>query len=187
MTLWYDEPATRFEEALPLGNGHIGIMVYGRIEDELININETTLWGGGPTNTNPTPDAPSYLPKVRELLFKGKWTDALNVLRNIQGPNSQSFVPMGDLHIRQTGIKNTCNYKRSLDISSAIASTVFSSDSVDYSREIFVSYPANVVIMKMKSSKPGKLNISIEGNTPFEGCCNYRKCNGPRNYMGFTK
>ncbi|MBQ2005950.1 MAG: glycoside hydrolase N-terminal domain-containing protein, partial [Bacteroidales bacterium] len=62
--LWYDEPATRFEEALPLGNGRIGLTVYGGVEQETINLNEETLWGGGPTNTNPTPDASQYLPQV---------------------------------------------------------------------------------------------------------------------------
>ena len=100
MRMWYDRPANRFEEALPLGNGRLGVMVYGGIRDEVLNLNEETMWGGGPTDTNPTPDAPEYLPGVRDLLFQEKWGEAQKLLRNIQGPNSQSFVPMGDLHIQ---------------------------------------------------------------------------------------
>lgn len=167
----YDRPASRFEEALPLGNGRIGLMVYGGTDKETININEETLWGGGPVNPNPTPDAPKYLPEVRKLLFEGKWTEASRVLRNIQGPNAQSFVPMGNLYIAQNLAKGVTDYSRQLDISRAVATTRFTVDSVEYTREVFVSAPAQVAVVRLRASKPGALTFSVSGDTPFEGCC----------------
>ena len=169
--LTYDKPATRFEEALPLGNGSMGVMVYGGVGEETLNLNEETLWGGGPVNPDPTPDAPKYLPEVRRLLFEGKWAKAAAVLRNIQGPNVQSFVPMGNLYIRQDVGGKATDYNRRLDIGRAVATTSFTIDSVEYTREVFVSAPARVAVMRLRASKPGALTFSVSGDTPFEGCC----------------
>ena len=170
LRMWYDRPANRFEEALPLGNGRLGVMVYGGIRDEVLNLNEETMWGGGPTDTNPTPDAPDYLPKVRELLFQEKWGEAQKVLRNIQGPNSQSFVPMGDLRLQQTFKGEAKDYVRDLDLQTAVASVRFRVDTVEYRREIFVSAPAQVIVVKLSASAPGMLNYSIGGTAAFEHC-----------------
>lgn len=170
LKLWYNSPANRFEEALPLGNGRIGIMVYGDINKETLNINEATLWGGGPTDTSTPANTVDYLAQVREQLFLEKWADASKVLRNIQGANSQSFVPMGDILIEQKYKKYSkpTNYYRELDLSTAIASTHFTVDSIDYTREIFVSAPDQLAIIKLTASKKGELNFSVTGNTPFE-------------------
>lgn len=168
MKLWYEKPATRFEEALPLGNGRIGVMVYGDVNHETLNLNESTLWGGGPTNTNPTPDAPSYLPKVREQLFKENWNGASAILRNIQGGNCQSFVPMGNLYINQDFTSKATSYYRELDLNRAISLTRFTIDSVEYTREIFVSAKQQVAVIHLTASKPGTLNFSVNADTPFE-------------------
>lgn len=169
LTLWYEQPASRFEEALPLGNGRLGIMVYGRVSDELFNLNEATLWGGGPTCTSADADMPSYLPKVRELLFQEKWGEASKMLRNIQGNNSQSFLPMGNLHLRQDVKGEVSAYSRELNLENAVATTRFTHDGVDYVRELFVSASAQVIVMKLTASKTGALNFTLEGDTPFEG------------------
>lgn len=169
LTLWYQQPATRFEEALPLGNGRLGVMVYGRVHDEIINLNEETLWGGGPTDTNTTPDAPTYLPQVRAQLLKENWSEASKLLRNIQGPNCQSFVPMGNLHLRQTLNGEPTAYHRELDIERAVASTRFTIEGIDFTRELFVSAPAQVIVMRLTASKEGALNFTLDGDTPFEG------------------
>ncbi len=168
--LWYDKPATRFEEALPLGNGRIGLMVYGDVFKETLNLNEGTLWGGGPTDTSAPPNTVENLQKVRELLFQEKWNDASRVLRNIQGVNSQSFVPMGNIFIEQTykSKSSPTNYFRGLDLSNAIASVRYSVDTIDYYREIFISAPNQIAIIKLTSSHKGTLNFSVAGNTPFE-------------------
>jgi len=169
LVMWYNKPATRFEEALPLGNGRLGIMTYGRVEDELFNLNEGTFWGGGPTDTNPTPDAFDYLSKVRELLFAGKWDEASKELRHIQGPNSQSFLPLGNLHLHQQIRGNVTNYSRSLDLTDAISNTSFTVDSVTYTRELFVSAPQQLIVLKLHASKPHALNFTLTGDTQFEG------------------
>ena len=98
--LKYDKPARVFEEAMPLGNGFIGVMDYGGVDDWRLGLNETTLWTGGPTNTNPTPDVFGHLAKVRELLFAEEWDSARRELMSIQGPDAQTYAPMGDIHIR---------------------------------------------------------------------------------------
>ena len=170
LRLWYDRPATRFEEALPLGNGRIGVMTYGGTTDEVLNLNEETLWGGGPTNTNPTPDAPDYLPQVRELLFQERWGEAQKLLRHIQGPNSQSYVPMGDLLLHQSLPGEATDYVRDLDLRTAIATTRFKADTVEFCRELFVSAPAQVAVMRLTASAPRSLNLRIGGTAAFEGC-----------------
>lgn len=169
LTLWYEQPATRFEEALPLGNGRIGVMTYGGVREEVLNLNEETLWGGGPVDNNTTPQAYKYLPLVREQLFKENWVEASKLLRNIQGPNSQSFVPLGNLHLKQIVQGEVSNYCRELNLSNAINKTVFTVDGVEYSRELFISAPAQVVVMRLTSSKPGTLNFTLNADTPFEG------------------
>lgn len=166
--VWYSRPAAKFEEALPLGNGRIGVMVYGGVADETLNLNEETLWGGGPANLNPTPDAPKYLPDVRRLLFEEKWGEASRKLRNIQGPNVQSFMPMGNLYIKQH-VGDADEYRRELDLSRAVTVTKFTARGVEYTREVFVSAPAQVAVVRLKASKEGALSFSVQGDTPFAG------------------
>ena len=101
LVMEYDKPASRFEEALPLGNGHLGATVYGGVADDLIWLNEGTLWGGcaNPDN-NPVPSGgPELLAKVRELLDKEDWTGAENLVKGLQGKYVNAFLPMGSLHL----------------------------------------------------------------------------------------
>jgi alpha-L-fucosidase 2 len=168
--LWYTQPAERFEEALPLGNGRLGIMTYGGISEEVLNLNEETLWGGGPADNTAKEGTPGFLPQVREQLFAEKWTEASRVLRNIQGRNVNSYVPMGDITIRQDFKgKSPSGYRRDLDLKTAVATTVFTLDSVTYRREMFVSHPAQVIVVRLTSSRPKMLNFTVNATTPFEG------------------
>ena len=169
LRLWYNKPATKFEEALPLGNGRLGLMVYGGVNYEILNLNEETLWSGGPVDTNPTPDAPTFLPKVRELLFAGKNSEASKLLRNVQGPDAEAYVPMGDLLLQQQLSGTPVEYRRDLDLSKAIATTQFRIDTVEYRREFFVSAPDQVIVIKLTSSKKGQLSFDLIGNTAFTG------------------
>ncbi|SHE44715.1 glycoside hydrolase family 95 protein [Dysgonomonas macrotermitis] len=170
LKLWYNTPATRFEEALPLGNGRIGLMVYGNVERETFNLNEESLWGGGPTDTSAPKDTPSQLQKVRDELFKENWSEASKLLRYIQGKNSQSFLPMGDIIIEQkySSVAEPKNYYRELDLNTAVSLTRFSVDTIDYTREAFVSAPDQVAVIKLTASKKGGLNFSVGANTAFE-------------------
>jgi hypothetical protein len=185
LVMWYDKPATRFEEALPIGNGRIGIMVYGGVKTETINLNEETLWGGGPAN-NAAPDGTvDYLKQVRDLLFAENWSQASRVLRNIQGSNSNSYVPMGDIIIEQDLPNGTVlDYKRTLDISTAISTTSFTVDTVVYTREALVSAPSQVAVIHLKSSIKGGLNFRVGARTAFEGSSVKSEGNGEFSLSG---
>ena len=191
LVMEYDKPASRFEEALPLGNGHLGATVYGGVADDLIWLNEGTLWGGcaNPDN-NPVPSGgPELLAKVRELLDKEDWTGAANLAKGLQGKYVNAFLPMGSLHLRQTfgsekgqqvsysgntvaapegSVDVLKDYRRSLDLDSAIARTGFTFGDVAYSREIFVSHPDRVMVMHLTASKP-VMEFDLEGATMWDG------------------
>ncbi|MCC8018255.1 MAG: glycoside hydrolase family 95 protein [Rikenellaceae bacterium] len=169
LVMWYGSPATDFEQALPLGNGRLGVMVYGGIEHETFNINEETLWGGGPADNNPNPDAPGYLPAVREELFAGRWQEASRVLTYMQGPNVDSYVPLADLHLRQPTDGEVSGYKRTLDLNTAVAATLFTAGGVDYKREVFVSAPAQIIVVRLTASEAGRLAFTLSADTQFEG------------------
>src|ERR1035437_8404850 len=98
LVLWYSQPAKDWNEALPIGNGRLGAMILGRAGDELIQLNEQTLWTGGPVNPNPNPDAPKYLQPVRNALFKDSIGQAVKLLRKMQGPNTEMYQPRSEEH-----------------------------------------------------------------------------------------
>lgn len=170
--LHYSSPARNFNEALPLGNGHIGAMVYGGVQDDILNLNESTLWGGRGASNDPVPDGPERLASIRETLFSEDWDGARKQLVPMQGPNAAAYLPMGDLHIRQTFRSVEAlpeAYSRSLDLDSAVARTSFSVGGTDYTREYFVSYPDRALIISLTSSRPRGLNFSIDGDSPWRG------------------
>jgi alpha-L-fucosidase 2 len=125
--LWYKNPAKVWTEALPVGNGRLGAMIFGGVSEELIQLNEATLWTGGPVRTNVNPKAYENLLLVREALFKEEnYAKAYEFTKNMQGYYSESYLPLGDLAISQH-FKDTAvsSYYRDLDISNAIATTRF--------------------------------------------------------------
>ncbi|HVF82475.1 MAG TPA: glycoside hydrolase N-terminal domain-containing protein, partial [Flavisolibacter sp.] len=101
LVLWYDAPAKDWNEALPIGNGRLGAMIFGRPGTELIQLNEQTLWTGGPVDLNPNPVAPKYLQPVRDALFKDSIGQAVNLLKKMQGPDTEMYQPLGDIMIKQ--------------------------------------------------------------------------------------
>lgn len=163
LDLWYETPAEAWVEAMPIGNGRIGAMVYGRIEDELIQLNEGSLWSGGPQKEAVNPDAYRYLQQVREALAKGDYATAATLCKKMQGYYTESFLPLGDLHIRQCyrGKSSPKNYMRKLCLNSAIASTCFEMDGVKYVREIFTSAPDSVMVVQITADAPGMLTLDI--------------------------
>jgi alpha-L-fucosidase 2 len=122
--LWYKKSAINFNEALPVGNGRMGAMIYGRVRDEYISLNESTLWSGDPDIKWNNPDAKKYLPLVREAALKGEYKKADSLCKFMQGPYTESYMPMADLFIRYHGITDSLNYKRTLNLDSAIAATI---------------------------------------------------------------
>ncbi|MBB6002831.1 glycosyl hydrolase family 95 catalytic domain-containing protein [Arcicella rosea] len=159
LTLWYKQPARNWNEALPIGNGRIGAMIFGRPANELIQLNEQTLWSGKPVNTNPNPDAPKYLKEVREALFKEDYKKAEQLTHKLQGLYSEAYQPLGDLRLAQNLKGEVSNYYRDLNIANATASTRFKVGDTEFTREFFVSAPAQVMIIRLKASTKGALNF----------------------------
>lgn len=169
MELWYKQPATVWTEALPVGNGRLGAMVFGGVEKELLQLNEATLWTGGPVTTNVNPESKSYLPLVRKALFNKEYDKATELVRKMQGLYSQSYLPMADLMIEQDfGGKKPTEYKRSLNISDAVSTTAFTIDGVSYKREVFVSAPSQVIVIRISSNKAQSINSVIKVKTPLK-------------------
>jgi len=167
LKLWYKQPARNWNEALPVGNGRIGAMVFGRVNEELIQLNEETLWSGGPVNNNPNPGAVKYLPQVRKALADEDYKLAEELTKKIQGLFTESYEPLGDLVIKQDFKGTPSAYRRELDISNAISLTTFTVDGVDYSREIFISAPDQVMVVKLKASKKGALDFIVSTSSPL--------------------
>lgn len=164
LKLWYKEPAKKWTDALPLGNGRIGAMVFGKVSNEVISMNDGTLWSGGPANLNPNPGAPKYLSQVREALFNGDYALGEELCKKLQGLYTQSYLPLGDIFIHQP-VSDSTNYRRELSVSNALAKTIFTAHGITYSREMFVSAPDNVMVIRFLSSSPGHLNFTIGANS----------------------
>lgn len=160
-TLWYKTPAKNWDDALPIGNGRLGAMIFGRVESELIQLNEETLWTGGPADPNPNPGAIQYLPQVRKLLFAGQNGEAVKLMKKMQGPNTNMYQPLANLFLKQKLVGTASNYRRTLDISTAIATTSFDANGVHFKREIFASFPDQVIVVRLTSSKKSALNVSF--------------------------
>ena len=163
LSLRYDQPASAFEEALPLGNGRTGVMVYGGPASDRFLLNDSTLWTGRPIDPAVNPDAINWLPKVREALFKGDYKAADSLTRKMQGKFSQSYAPLGDLYIDAPGVavEQVTDYRRELDLPAATARTTFATGSTTLSREAFVSYPDKLLVIRLSASAPGGLAFAL--------------------------
>jgi alpha-L-fucosidase 2 len=162
LTLHYHKPASVWTEALPMGNGRLGAMIFGGINEELIQLNEATLWSGGPAGENVNPKAYEFLAPARAALRRGEYGRAADLVRHMQGPYTQSYLPLGDLVIQQnTGQGNSTYYSRDLDIRSGLASTTFSIDGVHYRREVFASAPADVIVMRLSADASRKISLTV--------------------------
>ena len=169
LKLWYKQPARNWNEALPLGNGRLGAMVFGKVDEELIQLNEETLWSGGPINKDPNPSAPSVLPQIREALLKEDYESAEKLTQQMQGLFTESYEPLGDIIIKHkfSSSSKPENYYRDLNISEATSTTRFTKDGVTYTREIFISAPDQVIIIHLIASKKNALDFSVGMSSPL--------------------
>ena len=166
LTLHYQKPASVWTEALPIGNGRLGAMVFGGVNEELVQLNEATLWSGGPVADNVNPKAYEFLAPARAALRRGEYGRAADLLKRMQGPYTQSYLPLGDLVIQQDtgqGDNNSgsTHYGRELDIRGGLASTTFSVGGVRYTREVFASAPADMIVMRLSADAPRKISLTI--------------------------
>ena len=161
--LWYKEPANVWTEALPVGNGRLGAMIFGKVTEELIQLNEATLWSGGPVPKTINPGVSKYLPEIRDILLREEdYEKALSLVKKIQGLYTESYMPLADLVIRQQ-LKDTVSssYYRDLDLKTAVSTTKFVIDGTEYTRQVFSSTPDQVIVVRLAASKPGQLNFFV--------------------------
>lgn len=169
LKIWYNKPSgTTWENALPIGNGYLGAMVYGNVEQETIQLNESTVWSGGP-NRNDNPLALDSLGLIRQLIYDGKRKEAERVVNNsiiTKKSHGQKFEPVGSLQLTFSGQENYTDYYRELDIERAITKTSYVVNGITYTREVITSFPDRVIVMRLTASKPGSVSFTAFFTTP---------------------
>lgn len=161
--LLFHHPAAKWEEALPIGNGRLGAMVYGQPHRERLQLNEDSVWYGGPRDRN-NPDALEHLPEIRRLIFEGKLEEAERLaLLSLSGlPESQRhYLPLGHLHLEFALPEGEIeSYERTLDMDSGCVTVAFKAGGVSYRRELFASFPNQAIIMRLAADCPGAISVN---------------------------
>ncbi|SFB25868.1 alpha-L-fucosidase 2 [Cohnella sp. OV330] len=165
--LWYRQPAKDWNEALPIGNGRLGAMIFGGAGDELLQLNEDSLWYGGPRDRN-NPDALPNLPRIRELIMAGRLREAEDLaLMALTGvPESQRhYLPLGDLELQSAASGDLVEqYERELNLDCGLYAASYLQEGVRYSREAFASYPDQVIVVRLAADKPSSLSFRARWN-----------------------
>jgi alpha-L-fucosidase 2 len=164
LKLWYTAPAFAWEEALPLGNGKTGAMIFGSIKEERYQLNDNTLWSGYPEPGN-NPGAAALLPLVREQIFKSDFDSAGKIWKKMQGPYSARYLPLADLRINFAGDTIVKNYHRELDLNNAISVVQYRENGKLYKRETFISNPDRLLISRFTTEAGAGLNFSLRINS----------------------
>jgi alpha-L-fucosidase 2 len=164
LRLWYDHPASQWTEALPIGNGRLGAMVFGSVAREHLQFNEETLWTGQP-HDYAHEGASEYLEEIRALLFAGEPRKAENLAMEkfMSDPLRQkAYQPFGDLYINFEGHESYSNYSRELDLTKGICKTSYTIGDVGFTREVMASFPDQVIVIQLEADKGNALNFSLE-------------------------
>lgn len=164
MTLWYRQPAREWVEALPVGNGRLGAMVFGCVTTEQLQLNEETLWSGEPKDWN-NPEARTILPPVRQAIFAGDYAKADQLCKQMQGPYTQSYEPLGDVYLDFSDNAEYTDYVRDLDLDRAVTTTRYQQHGYRFTREVFASFPDQLIVMRLACSRPGQLSCTIRLNS----------------------
>ncbi len=167
--LWYDAPAGRWLEALPIGNGQMAAMVFGGITDETIQLNESTFWSGSPHNNN-SETSLQYLDQARQLIFAGKEEEAEALINEqfIPGPHGMRFLTLGNLRLHFPDMPEEVeNYSRDLDLTRAVAGVDFTANGVRYTRSAFASLTDRAVVIRLDASKKGALSFTLTQDCKF--------------------
>jgi alpha-L-fucosidase 2 len=171
MVVWYNKPAENvWLDGLFIGNGYMGANVFGRIQNEKIALNESTFWSGRPHDYN-DPDAYKYFGQIRDLVFAGKYKEAENMVNeHFYGipAAQQAYQPLGDLLLdfRITG-DSIKDYYRELDMETGVVKVTYNDGDVKMTREVFMSYPDHVMVMKVSADKPGSVSLEAKLKSPF--------------------
>lgn len=166
--LWYDKPADIWLEALPIGNSHLGAMVYGGTQTEELQLNEETFWSGGPHNNNSSTSL-NNLEKARQLIFDGKESEAETLINNtfLKGPHGMRYLTLGSLTIKQMGLSkdNITDYYRELDLTTALSKVTFKANGNNYSKTTFASMADGIIVMRIEADKA--TNFTIQHSCTF--------------------
>ena len=164
MQLWYDQPATYFEESLPIGNGRLGALIYGNPDDDIIQLNDITLWSGKPIDRQEDAGASVWIPKIREALFREDYRAADALQLHVQGHNSCYYMPLGTLHIADLNEGEVSGYHRQLDLDSALATTVYRKGDKQMRREYLLSNPDQTLAIRLE----GDVNVRLTLNSQLK-------------------
>jgi alpha-L-fucosidase 2 len=170
LKIWFSKPAETWNDALPVGNGRLGAMIFGGIENERLQLNEESVWTGQP-RWDANPNALKNLPKVRQLLFEGKYREAEKlaqggILGSFRRDNASSYQTLGDLNLDFGSLRGVSNYRRELDIEKAIAKVTYTANQTNYNREIFSSYPDQALVVRLTADKEAALTFTAKLSRP---------------------
>ena len=168
--LWYASQAGHWVEALPIGNGRLGAMVFGGAPSERFQLNEESLWSGFPRDCD-NPDAVNHLPEVRKAVFDGDYLLADALCKKMQGPFTQSYQPMADLRIEFEHGGEITGYRRSLDLDTAVTETAYQVGDVAFIRQAFASAPDNAIILRLACDRPGAFELCGRAGQPAALSC----------------
>lgn len=163
LAIWYDEPAAQWVEALPVGNGQLGAMVYGGINREWLQLNHDTLWSGSPVERDQE-NVPAAIEEARKLLFEKKYTEAQDlvaekVMGQSLGRGTHTYQSMGDLELTFPAVDSAADYSRALDLETAINRTQFTANGITYTREVFASAVDQAIVVHLTASQPGAISF----------------------------
>ena len=178
LKLWYTEAATEWTSALPIGNGRLGAMVYGGVDQEHLQLNEETLWSGGPHSYD-NPEAYQYLSQVRELLKQEKYIEAEAAAEKMLGvPKYQmAYQPFGDLYLTFQEGAESSHYRRELDLQNAVSTVTYTIGEAHFTRKTFASYPDQAIVMQIACDKPGQINFELSLTSPHPSVSNTKNGN----------
>ncbi|WP_204034756.1 glycoside hydrolase family 95 protein, partial [Micromonospora qiuiae] len=169
LALWYDQAAgTDWLRALPIGNGRLGAMVFGNVDAERLQLNEDTVWAGGPYDSS-NPRGAEALPEIQRLVFANQWTQAQNLVnQTMMGnpPGQLAYQTVGNLRFTFPGPSGVSEYHRQLDLTTATASVTFLRDGVRYQREVIASAPDQVIAMRLTADRPGSITFTARFDSP---------------------
>ncbi|UOY04942.1 glycoside hydrolase family 95 protein [Muricauda sp. SCSIO 64092] len=173
LTLWYRQPAQIWDEALPIGNGRLGAMVFGGVTTERLQLNEESIWSKGDEYKD-KPGGYRYVKKIRNLLFQGRYQEAEKMaMEKLMGERlpsgTNTYQTLGDLHINFEGVDNYSNYYRDLNLSRAMATTRFTSENVQHQRTVFSTAKDQAIVMHATASQSGNITATLVLSRPDEG------------------
>ncbi len=165
--IWFDKPAADWNEALPVGNGRLGAMVFGGVEAEQLQLNDNTLYSGEPGDRDLPLNVAADLAQVRQWLREGRYSETHRwVTKHWLGRAQNCYEPLGDLHLNFTAVGETQSYSRELDIADAVARVAYTQANVNFTREVFASHPAQALVIRLTASETGALNFTARLGSP---------------------